>query len=140
MAVGPIRLAMAAGLRSAMPVAYVGPLNDNLAGWIADPGNTWVVISFVVAALMLGSGLWLWFGAVTFSKKSPITFIGALALFLGVFVLLWEGGKIDPFDYHHLFQAALFLLAYLATGGYLLTKLGDEEGDDKDKKDRKRRR
>ena len=122
MAVGSIQIAGIAGVRGIAPMAYANPFNGGLMSWIADPSHNWDIISYVVAALVLGSAVCLINGAVTFFEMKTKTAAVTAALFVGVMIALAEGGRMDPTNYKHLITMVMFGLAFFSTCGAVFAR------------------
>ena len=131
MAVGPVQVAGIAVFRSAAPFMYANPFNGGILSWIGDASNNWVVISYILAALMLGSAVWLIAGTVAFFESRSKTAIFASLIVLGVIAILAEGNKFDPFDWKHVTAAMLFCAAFFSTCGRVFAKADSEDKKEK---------
>ena len=124
---GPGRISIIAGSRSVGPFAYANPFNGGLMGWIGDPTNTWDIISYALAALILVTAVWYIDGAVTFFEtRFKTAFLAAIA-FLSVLLVLAQGGKFHPFEWRELIAASLFALAFFATCGRVFAITADQK-------------
>ncbi|MGI9490963.1 MAG: hypothetical protein ACR2QF_00905 [Geminicoccaceae bacterium] len=132
MAVGPIQVAAIAGFRSAGPFVYANPFGGGLLSWIGNPDNEWSIISYFVAGLIACSAVWLIDGALTFFESRMISATLALAVFIGLLLVLAEGGKFDPTRWREIIAASLFGLAYMSTCGRVFSRTEDQ----KDKKNK----
>lgn len=129
MAAGPIQLAGIAAFRSAAPIAYANPFNGGLMSWIGDTSNEWLVVSYVLAGVILCSAVWLIDGTMTFFESRTKTAALALLLFVGVLIILVEGGKFNPFEWKELITALLFGLAFFSTCGRVFATPAKKEND-----------
>ena len=130
MAIGPMQVAGIAGFRSVAPFAYANPFNGGVLSWIGDPTNEWSIVSYALVAIILGSSVWLVSGAVTFFESQMITATLTAAMYIGVLIILAEGGKFDPTEYKEIMTAGLFGLAFFSTCGRVFSTTDDQ----KDKK------
>lgn len=127
MAVGPIQIAGIAGARGIAPMAYANPFNGGLVSWIADSSHSWDIISYVIAALVLGSAVFLINGAITFFETKTKTAALTMVLFTGVMIALAEGGRMDPTNYKHVITAVMFGLAFFSTCGAVFARAESQE-------------
>lgn len=134
MATGPIQLAGHVVFRSIAPFAYANPFNGGLLSWIGNPDNEWDIISYALAAIILGSAVWLIDGTFAFFENRFKTAGLTMLVFVGVMLVLAEGGKFNPMNYKELITVMLFGLAFFSACGRVFSMTEDQKEKDKKKK------